>query len=456
MCRSAQSRLGHNGRHPDVTTARGHGRSPTPALLLGLIITLATVAAYSWYLSRQITQLSDLQRDLADRNRRDSLQLLRIQNDLNQLGLAMRDMLDKEASYPLFAWSAQFERIRTDLDDALRRQEDVSVTRRSPEQREVLTIAFTQFWDASDRMFALARAGHDDQARTQVQVSLQARQAALSSTVARQLVQNNESEAQTAAQVQDIYARVQRQVYWFLAAALAAIGATSLYLIHANRRLFAQLAALSDERRGLAQAVITAREDTLREIARELHDEFGQVLTAIGSMIKRAARHTDEGSPLRADLREVGEVAQTALDSVRGLSQTLHPSILEELGLASTVDWYLTTVERQLGLRVVYEKPAAPLPVDPGVAIHVYRVLQEALSNVARHSGTTDAIVRLAFRDGALYLEVEDHGSGLPPGASPHGLGLVAMRERAELVGGRVTLSRPAAGGTLVSLVVPL
>ncbi len=96
------------------------------------------------------------------------------------------------------------------------------------------------------------------------------------------------------------------------------------------------------------------------------------------------------------------------------------------------------------------------MPVDPGVAIHVYRVLQEALSNVARHSGTTDAIVRLAFRDGVLHLEVEDHGSGLPAGAGPRGLGLVAMRERAELVGGRVTIRRPAAGGTLVSLVVPL
>jgi len=439
-----------------VTIVRAHGRSPTPALLLGLIITLATVAAYSWYLSQQITRLSDLQRDLADRNRRDSLQLLRIQNDLNQLGLAMRDMLDREASYPLNAWSAQFERIRTDLDDALRRQEEISVTRRTPEQREVLTIAFRQFWDASDRMFALARSGHDDDARTQVQVSLQARQAALSSTVARQLVQNNENEARTTAQVQEIYAQVQRQVYWFLAAALAAIGATSLYLIHANRQLFARLAALSDERRGLAQALITTRENTLREISRELHDEFGQVLTAIGSMLKRAARHTDEGSLLRADLREVGEVAQTALDSVRGLSQTLHPSILEELGLASTVDWYLTTVERQLGLRVTYERPAGPMPVDPGVAIHVYRVLQEALSNVARHAGTTDAIVRLACRDGVLHLEVEDHGSGLRPGAGPRGLGLVAMRERAELVGGRVTISRPAAGGTLVSLVVPL
>ena len=77
------------------------------------------------------------------------------------------------------------------------------------------------------------------------------------------------------------------------------------------------------------------------------------MLTAIGSMLGRAGKHAPEGSPLRADLREIGEIAQTALDNVRGLSQTLHPSILEELGLESTIDWYLSTVEKQLGITVV-------------------------------------------------------------------------------------------------------
>src|SRR5688500_6853449 len=94
-----------------------HGRPPTAALLLGLLITLATVVAYSWYVSRQISGLRRLQTDLTDRNRRDSLQLLRIQNDLNQLALAMRDMLDTSEPYPLVAWSAQFDRNRLDLDD---------------------------------------------------------------------------------------------------------------------------------------------------------------------------------------------------------------------------------------------------------------------------------------------------------------------------------------------------
>jgi signal transduction histidine kinase len=431
-------------------------RSPTTALLLGLVITLATVVAYSWYISGQISGLRRLQTELTDRNRRDSLQLLRIQNDLNQLALAMRDMLDTTEPYPLTAWSTQFERIRLDLDDALKQQGEVALARQTPEQREFLATSLTQFWDAVDRIFELARNGNEAEARAQIQLSLQARQAALSTIVARLLVQNNEAEAQTAQQVQDIYQRVQRQVYWFLAATLAAIVATSLYLIRSNRRLFARLAALSEDRRELAQTLIATRESTLREISRELHDEFGQILTAIGSMLGRAGKHTPEGSPLRADLREIGEVAQTALDNVRGLSQTLHPSILEELGLASTIDWYLSTVEKQLGIGVALETAGAVRQVDATKAIHVYRVLQEALSNVARHSGTQKAVVRLSFGADRLEMDVEDHGRGIDAATTRRGLGLVAMRERAALVGGTLDFLRPPQGGTLVRLSMPL
>ena len=86
---------------------------------------MAAVVAYSYYITTQISGLRRLQAELADRNRKDSLQLLRIQNDLNSLALAMRDMLDADEPYPISAWSAQFERIHGDLDDALRREEAV-------------------------------------------------------------------------------------------------------------------------------------------------------------------------------------------------------------------------------------------------------------------------------------------------------------------------------------------
>jgi signal transduction histidine kinase len=431
------------------------GRSPTPALILGLIITLAAVVAYSWYITLQISGLRALQNDLAGRNRKDSLQLLRIQNDLNSLALGMRDMLDNDEPYPLTAWSAQFQRIRADLDDALRLEEQVSVTHRTPEQRQFLGTSLAQLWDAVDRMFALARAGKADEARAQIRLTLQARQAALSTAVARLLVQNNESEEQAALRIAEIYDRVQRQVYVFLIAILTAILLTSLYLIRSNRQLFAQLAALSEQRSELAQKLISTQESTLRYISRELHDEFGQILTAIGSMLSRAGNHAPEGSPLRSELREVCEIAQSTLDNVRTLSQALHPVMLDESGLESTLDWYIPTVERQTGVSISYEKSGTPFAVDGSAGIHIYRVVQEALNNVTRHSGAREAWVRLRFLTGALEIEVEDHGSGFVNQQAKPGIGLVAMRERAELLTGTIEFSQPSSGGTLVRLVIP-
>lgn len=424
--------------------------------MFGLAITLTAVVAYSWYTTQHISGLRTLQTDLADRNRKDSLQLLRIQNDLNSLGLAMRDMLDTEERYPLTAWSAQFHRIRLDLEDALRREEEVAVARRTPDQRRYLANSVAQFWDAVDRIFVLAGDGNEEEARAQIRLSLQARQAALSTAVARLLVENNESEQQTVQRVQEIYSQVERQVYWFLAATLTAIVVMSAYLIRSNRRLFAELASLSEQRRELAQNLIAARESTLRQVSRELHDEFGQLLTAIGAILKRARRHTAEDSPLYSELREAGEIAQSTLENVRSLSQALHPSILDELGLESALEWYISASEKQLAIAVSYERVGRAVPVDSTVAIHVYRVVQEALNNVARHSGAERVWVRLRFAGDGLELEVEDHGKGLDGVKRPRGLGIVTMRERAELLGGAIEFLRPREGGTLVRLKVPL
>src|SRR5439155_13942509 len=154
-------------------------KSPTVALFVGLIVTLAAVVAYSGYMTRQISGLRALQNNLVDRNRKDSLQLLRIQNDLNSIALAIRDMLDNEEPYPLTAWEAQLQRVRTDLSDALRLEEQVAVAHRTPEQTQYLASSLTQFWDAADRIFALAQQGKENEARSQIRVSLQARQAAI-------------------------------------------------------------------------------------------------------------------------------------------------------------------------------------------------------------------------------------------------------------------------------------
>src|SRR5208282_3701574 len=106
------------------------------------------------------------------------------------------------------------------------------------------------------------------------------------------------------------------------------------------------------------------QESTLRHISRELHDEFGQILTAVGAMLARAEKHAPADSPLRSELREVSEIAQTTLDNVRALSQALHPVMLEEAGLESTVSWYIATVEKQTGIVISYEKTGEPFALE--------------------------------------------------------------------------------------------
>jgi two-component system sensor histidine kinase DegS len=158
---------------------------------------------------------------------------------------------------------------------------------------------------------------------------------------------------------------------------------------------------------------------------------------------------------LRGDLQEVRQIAQDTLDRVRSLSQALHPVMLDEAGLETTLDWYIPTVERQIGIKISYEKEGTPFAVDGSAAVQIYRVLQEGLNNIARHSSARQAWVRLSFLPATLELEVEDHGVGFNGRPAKQGIGLVAMRERSELMGGQVKFSIPAAGGTLLHLIVP-
>ena len=429
-------------------------RSPTIALIAGLVITLLAVASYSIYINRQISGLRQLQNNLIDRNRKDSIQLLRIQGDLNSLGLAMRDILDNNEPYPVTAWVTQFQRIRTDLDAAIQSEQQLSPIGRTPEQEQFFANEFSQFWDAIDRMFALAQT-NPTQARDQIRLSLQARQQALAGSVARLLIQNSESEEAAALQVQTIYSRVQTHAYIFLAVTLTAIFLTSIYLIYSNRRLFARLAALSHSRSELARHLIATQESTLRHVSRELHDEFGQILTALGSLLGRSERQAPEGSTLRNDLYEIRGIAQASLEKVRSLSQALHPVMIEATGLEDTVSWYLPVFEKQAGLKIHYEKSGQPYTVSGTAAIHIYRVLQEALNNVMRHAQANATWVRLRYAPNELELQIEDNGVGLPARPSKMGIGMVAMRERAELLGGTIVFGRSSHGGALVRLTIP-
>lgn len=427
--------------------------TPTRGLLVGLVVILCSVVAYSWYIRLQITELREVQRELVNRNRRDSLQLLRVQNDLNGLALAMRDMEAGDDPYPLIAWQSQFARLRNDLEDALQAEDKVAPRTRTPEQRQYLAKSFDDFWNEVDNLFLVAQT-NAVKARTLIG-PLETRAAGLSNAVARFLVENNQAEEQAAAQIEEVYSRVERQVYLFLAATLIAIIVTISLLIRSNRQVFRRMEELSQQRSELAQKVITTQESTLQFISRELHDEFGQILTAVGSLLGRAQRHAPADSEWRKDLQEVRDIAQSTLENVRSLSQALHPVTLDEAGVESAIEWYLPTVERQHGITIHFQKSGNSREISSRVGIHIYRILQEALNNVVRHSQSHTADVRLSFNGHGLVLEVEDHGKGVDVESARRGIGLVAMRERAELIGGQIRWLSVNGGGTRVRLEVP-
>jgi signal transduction histidine kinase len=425
--------------------------------MIGLAVTLATVAVFSVYVLEQLSFLRDLQTRIVDRNRKDSLQLLRVQRNLNELGLAMRDMAEGDEPYPLAAWQSQFGRIRVDLDDALKSEATLAPIARGADRQLYIARSLAQFWTSVDLLFELSEPS-PAQARLLIRTTLQAQQAALSNTVARSLVENTDVEEAAAAQIQTIYTRVERQVYLFVAAMVVVISLTSFYMIRSNRGIFQRLAMLSEHRSELARKLITVQEEIFHSISRELHDEFGQILTAIGAMLRRAEKKgLPPDSPFRAELQEVREVAQSTLEKIRSVSQVLHPTVLDDRGLEAAIDWYVPTFEKQTGIPVKYDKQGTSPVVSDRVAINVYRVLQEALNNLVRHSGSPVAMVRIEYAPDRLKLEIEDRGVGIQQGNGERpGTGLVAMRERAEMLHGRIEFLRPGEKGTLVRLEIPL
>ncbi|HEX3745015.1 MAG TPA: sensor histidine kinase [Bryobacteraceae bacterium] len=428
-------------------------RTPTFRLLAGLAVTLSAVAVYSAYTVFQLRALERLQTATIDRNRTDSLLLLRIQKDLNDVALTLRDMLDQTEGYPLTAFRAPLARIHADLDDAMEKEAKFSTG--SVENRTYLAGRMNEFWTAMDSVFALAESGQTQKAEEMTRVSIQARQESLSTAVSRLLVQNNESEERAADDTRAIYRHAERNVYIFLAAVLVVVVLTSIYLFVYNRRMFDHVEELSHLRSELAQQLITTQENTFRSLSRELHDDFGQILTAIGAMLARTQRRTPtEAGADKQDLREIQQVTQDTLEKVRSLSQSLHPVVLEDAGFEGAIDVYLPVFEKQTGVAVQYEKSGASRELDRAVATHLYRVLQEALNNVVRHSKSPSAQVRLTYTADAVVLEVEDRGVGLGKGGG-RGMGLVSMRERAELVNGRVEFLNAEGGGTLIRMTVP-
>ena len=209
------------------------------------------------------------------------------------------------------------------------------------------------------------------------------------------------------------------------------------------------LQRVEGERRESARRALGAEEAERLRIARELHDEVGQALTAVLLQLDRAQAGVDGESAER--IREARETARATLEEVRGIARNLRPEALDDLGLASALRQLCLEAERA---GVVVERAiAAPVVLDADAEVVVYRVAQEAITNALRHAGAERIRLTLQSGAGGTELRVEDDGRGI--GESVEGAGVRGMRERAVLVGGRLELRAAPGGGTSVTLRLP-
>jgi PAS domain S-box-containing protein len=213
------------------------------------------------------------------------------------------------------------------------------------------------------------------------------------------------------------------------------------------------------ELRELSARMLEAREDEKTLIARELHDELGQLLTALKMDLAWLRERIPDGD-VADRARQMGGALDRTVTSVRRIAADLRPLMLDDLGLADAVSWLVEDFARRSGVACKLEKPPEGDldAVERSLATAIYRALQESLTNIARHAAAKHAWIQLAVEDGALRLEVEDDGRGISPEApaNPRSLGLKGMRERMSYLGGTVEVARAPRGGTRVRVRAPL
>jgi signal transduction histidine kinase len=212
------------------------------------------------------------------------------------------------------------------------------------------------------------------------------------------------------------------------------------------------------ELRRLSQQLVHTQEEERRALSRELHDQVGQMLTALRVEMGNLERL--RGAPeerFREHMREVKRMAEDSLRTVRDLAMGLRPSMLDDLGLGPALEWQAREFSRRHGIPVDVELEGALDSLPDGHRTCIFRVVQEALTNIARHAGATE--VRIAIHGGKdrAFLTVQDNGAGFDiAGASGKGLGLISIQERVRELGGAVTWTSLPNRGTLLNAEIPV
>lgn len=210
--------------------------------------------------------------------------------------------------------------------------------------------------------------------------------------------------------------------------------------------------------RDLASSLQDVREEERAAIAREIHDELGQQLTAIKLDVSWLDRKISGDDIVRERIAGVLDMLTGMIHTIRRISTELRPSILDDLGLIEALKWQVRDFQKRTGLRIDLDCPAEPLKLDPAVTTGLFRIFQETLTNIARHAEATVVAARLTVEDGQLALAISDNGKGFDPGQAKKKktLGLLGMKERTLMMNGAYEIISQPGKGTSLRFCIPL
>ena len=345
--------------------------------------------------------------------------------------------------------SVDYQRILAELDEA-----DRDIDRISAEGASTAENALWQRLRQSSLTFS-AEARHilaEDAPETFAPAELFRDHEAFLSVVARLVEAEYRKVSAAQAEIDRRSTRLLSTTVLFTAASVLLALVFAAVTVRLAGGLIRGLEAQSAELGRVSWHLMEAQEATAQRFSHELQDELGGSLTALKANLAALGANQALSS---ARLEDCARLVDEAIGNVRQMSQLLRPTILDDFGLEAGLRWLAEGFAARTGIEVNVES-AHSGRLAPETETHLFRIAQEALTNVARHSGATRVAIRLLARGGDLRLEIEDNGRGLPPGPPGRGMGLIGMRARARGAGGSVSVRSRPAHGVLIEVRVPL
>ena len=437
------------------------------AVFLGFGLILGLWIFASMQLSLRITAAQDDAAAINARYVRAQETLSSIRTQVLMASVAFRDALLDPNRDNIAGYRKQLEETYSEVDRLLHTYEPIT---ESPAEREEFARLREQVDGYRTTMLELLSSDRSQwlaEARNMLSQRVTPRRDIVIAVSERVQGLNRAGYVEQQSEIASVYRSVQSELWQLLGLALAiGIAVSILAVVYAGRleqRLREQMARdieLAHDLQELSAKLVTAQEQERRHIARELHDEIGQALTAVKVELACAQRTIEGVTGPTTVLESARSITDGALHQVRDLSYLLHPAALDEFGLVSAVDQYLKTFGKRHSLVVELTHRGMDGRLAPETEAAAYRIIQEALTNVAKHANATECRVDMERLPEILRVTIADNGGGFDP-ATPRagerrGLGLIGIRERASHLHGTVSIHSAPGRGTRVVVELPI